>query len=229
MQVRSTAVPTLFTTVCALCVTCSNATSRAPVAAPVVKHTPEVYQCDCELMDDTLTMRFENCLNEQEGSYAVKPDIIEKMTKASGRELLSLFSSCGVFYALENGHAMRTLLFDNSTDDFISGRARWMKGNRYGYMTRALEPVIAAQYEFAFPFRAEVGVVCNRCSFAPDNEHTLISCEQCGAVDPEGKVIYPLAYSQSDIFGLIGDVEKQPVSEPIQTPAQEDSLIQNLK
>ena len=87
---------------------------------------------------------------------------------------------------------MPTHQFDNGADYFCNGLTRYVLDAKLGYMNRELEVVVAPAYDFGFPFRGGLAVVCDDCRFPRNDEHTGVDCRRCGAVDTRGMLVHPL-------------------------------------
>jgi hypothetical protein len=157
-------------------------------------------ECDCFVfIQDELTP-FEQCLRRTGSAYTIAPTVLAELNRREPSPVFDVWSSCGLFHARRDGLALRTHLFDNGPDPFCSGLSRHVHDGKYGYMNRALDVVVAPQYDFAFPFEGGRGIVCNDCTQERLDEYTAIRCVHCGAVDQAGDLVVPLDFSSQEMF-----------------------------
>lgn len=101
-------------------------------------------------------------------------------------------SGHGCFWLNKEGALRKTLCFDNGSDYFEDGYARYINSSGYfGYMNQKLKVVIPAQYSFAFPFVRGLAKVCMGCKSVQlqDREHSLVSGGSWMIIDKKNKVI----------------------------------------
>ena len=97
-----------------------------------------------------------------------------------------------IFYVSRTGKITRTHYFDNGADYFVEGVARTISSKKFGYIDRQLNVVIKPEYDFAFPFKNGVAIVCNGCRPEPDGEHKRVVGGKWGAINKSGQVVVPL-------------------------------------
>ena len=68
---------------------------------------------------------------------------------------------------------------------------------KIGFFDKALEIVIAPQFDFAFPFSNGVSLVCNGCIKESDGEHTAMTKGFWGFIDLSGDVVVPIKHTRS--------------------------------
>lgn len=111
-----------------------------------------------------------------DGQVALAPKYIMAAPFGKGG-IAAVLDDTGWHYINRRGAlVIRPLVFDNGPDYFSDGLARYKEGGKYGFFNTAGAIVIAAQFEFAYPFakgRAKVG---EDCTFTPDGEHTRVEC-----------------------------------------------------
>jgi|GEM_PF-6876155 len=168
--------------------------------AATVQPAAAAYECDCAVPVDGELRRRPDCLHREGAVYRMDPRAVAAFGQSTSDSPFEAWSQCGVFHVRRDGRALPTHLFDNGPDPFCSGLARYVVDGKLGYMNRALEVVVPATYDFAFPFDGERGPVCNQCAFQSDGEHTAVSCASCGAVDKDGKLTVPLQLSSEALF-----------------------------
>jgi len=116
------------------------------------------------------------------------------------------FNSCGYAYAdgfyidTEGNRTLRPLNFDNGPDYFSEGLARYHGGDKIGYMDYNLNIVIPATFDFAFPFKNSMAIVCLECSpqASPDDGHPEISGGKWGVIGKHGEILLPINNNRED-------------------------------
>ena len=202
--------------VCAAWVSCvALACSHALPGAPPAAATTAAYECDCAVLVDGERVQRPHCLHRAGDVYQMDPAAVAAFASPEAAPTFEASSTCGVFHVRRDGRALPTHPFDNGADYFCSGLARYVLDGKYGYMNRALEVVVPARYDFAFPFDAERGAVCNDCSQDRSGEHTTIRCASCGAVDRSGTLVLELELSSQEFFARYpaADCDDAPASE----------------
>ena len=114
--------------------------------------------------------------------------------------LASFFYEGSVFYVSKAGKVVRAYFFDNAADYFVEGVARTILNNKFGYIDEQLNVVIKPEYDFVFPFKNEVAVVCNGCRFEPDGEHNIVVDGKWGAINKSGKIVIPIKQSKNALL-----------------------------
>jgi hypothetical protein len=113
--------------------------------------------------------------------------------------LAYLYSEAGIFCFMGNGLARRVLAFDNGPDYFKEGLARTEQKGKIGFIDKKLSIVISPEYDFAFPFKNGVSVVCNGCTRKQTGEHVEIEGGRWGAINTKGKIVQPVVHSKSEL------------------------------
>jgi len=70
---------------------------------------------------------------------------------------------------------------------------------KYGFIDKMLNVVIKPEYDFAFPFRDGVAIVCNACFSAAEGEHKNVVGGKWDLIDRAGKVVVPLKYKKNEL------------------------------
>jgi len=83
-----------------------------------------------------------------------------------------------VYVDRENRPILRPYIFDNGPDYFEEGLARFVDHGKIGFHDEALNIVIPADYDFAFPFRNGVAKAGMNCSTREEGEHSSVYCEK---------------------------------------------------
>jgi len=142
---------------------------------------------DCgTLIGDTLTLKEKHIKNIgfQKGEEAQY-------------ELNTIYSSVGFFNVTKEGKTLKMYIFDNGTDYYSEGLARYIANNKIGFTDTKLNIIIPAKYDYALPFKNGFAIVSNGChqerSF-PEDEHTSVVGGLWGAIDKNGTVVVPLKY-----------------------------------
>jgi len=150
-----------------------------------------------ELIEGDSCISFEKWIKRPNDSDAAIAKKIA-MTAAYDQDNLSyLYSEYGLFYFNKSGKLRRTINYDNGPDYFESGLARTQWNEKIGFFNKALEIVIAPQFDFAFPFKNGVSLVCNGCVKKRDGEHSFMVKGLWGFIDLSGNVIVPIKHTQN--------------------------------
>lgn len=72
---------------------------------------------------------------------------------------------------------LRPYIFDNGPDYFEEGLARFVDKGKMGFFDEALNIVIPAKYDFAFPFRKGVARAGTDCRTFQHGEHSSVQCK----------------------------------------------------
>jgi len=83
-----------------------------------------------------------------------------------------------VYVDRENRPILRPYIFDNGPDYFEEGLARFVEHGKIGFHDEALNIVIPAQYDFAFPFRNGTARAGMNCFTRAEGEHSSVFCEK---------------------------------------------------
>jgi hypothetical protein len=113
--------------------------------------------------------------------------------------LAYLYSAAGIFCFNEKGLARRVLTFDNGPDYFQEGLARTEQKGKIGFINKKLSIVVGPEYDFAFPFKNGVSVVCNGCTRKLTGEHVEVEGGRWGAINTKGKIVQPVMHSKSEL------------------------------
>ena len=163
--------------------------SYAPKAAPHDRRPEVSLQGECgELVG--------------EDELRIYPGHLKKMSFTGGPA--AVFVNDKVFYASKSGKTVRTCVFDNGADYFSEGLARTISGKKFGFVDKKLNTVIKPEYDFAFPFKKGIAVVCNACRPASDGEHRTPAGGRWGAINKAGKIVIPLENSREELENKLG-------------------------
>ncbi len=102
-------------------------------------------------------------------------------------------------YFISSGKTAPALWFDNGADYFVEGLARTIRGGKVGFVDESLSEVIAARWDFAFPFESGFAVVCTGCRQEPAGEHREVVGGGWGYIDTRGEVVVPLVYRRGEL------------------------------
>ncbi|MBV7483462.1 WG repeat-containing protein [Bordetella sp. BOR01] len=98
----------------------------------------------------------------------------------------------GWVYIDRAGHSvLRPYLFDNGPDYFEEGLARFVQDGKIGFHDEALNIVIPAKYEFAFPFQDGAAKTGSNCRFVREGEHSSVYCQAWQYIDHRGGLREP--------------------------------------
>ena len=108
-----------------------------------------------------------------------------------------LYSEFGPFYFIKSGKARKTVYYDNGPDYFQEGLARTNWNNKIGFFDKELNIIIRPAYDFAFPFKNSVSMVCNGCVKKSDGEeHTTVVKGSWGFIDKSGNIVIPIMHTK---------------------------------
>lgn len=111
----------------------------------------------------------------------------------------------GWVYINQKGEALlRPFIFDNGPDYFEGGMARFRENNKIGFMDDHGKKIIAASFDFAWPFKTATTFACNGCKeeFADETgEHKVIKGGKWGLIDKTGNWLIPCEYDEIKGFG----------------------------
>ncbi len=103
--------------------------------------------------------------------------------------LAYLFSPAGLFYFTRTGTCRKTLPYDNGPDYFSEGLARFEHNGTIGFIDKSLSVVIESRYDFAYPFRNGLSVVCIGCVAKKSGEHTEMVGGKWGLINRKGEIV----------------------------------------
>jgi len=106
-----------------------------------------------------------------------------------------------LYFALDSGKTAPAFLYDNGPDYFVDGLARTTRGGKVGFVNEALEIVVPAEWDFAFPFEVGFARVCTGCSVVHEDgdEHGSVRGGAWGVIDREGRVVVPVAHGRESL------------------------------
>jgi len=113
--------------------------------------------------------------------------------------LASIIFDGVIFYVSKNGKVVRTHFFDNGADYFVEGVARTIAADKFGFIDKGLNVAIKPEYDFAFPFRGGVAVVCNACFSVVEGEHKNVVGGEWGLINRAGKIVVPVKYKKNEL------------------------------
>lgn len=144
------------------------------------------------------TREIPNCVStDARGAMVVAAGARKQLAFEHG---LATISADGAFYYVDRrGRAAQALPFDNGPDPFAEGLARTIESGKVGFLDRKLRQVIEPQWDFAFPFRGGIAVVCNGCRAEPGDEHPKITGGMWGYVDRRGRTVVPIRYQEDEL------------------------------
>jgi hypothetical protein len=132
-----------------------------------------------------------------EDGFRIFPSHLKKMSFTEG--LAEVFVNDKVFYVSKSGKAVHIYLFDNGADYFSEGLARTISGGKFGFVDNRLNLIIKPKYDFAFPFKKGVAVVCNECRPVSEGEHRLMAEGRWGVINKSGRIVIPMEYSREEL------------------------------
>jgi hypothetical protein len=97
----------------------------------------------------------------------------------------------------------RPFVFDNGTDPFVEGLARYVdESGRLGFIDSTGAVAIPARFAFVHPFAERRAAFCEGCRLEQPagDEHTQIVGGLWGFIDPAGTEVIPARYTQVSDF-----------------------------
>jgi hypothetical protein len=92
-------------------------------------------------------------------------------------------------YVNRAGRTAPALRFDNGADYFVEGLARTVRNGKIGFIDKRLAEIVAARWDFAFPFERGVAVVCNGCRPVRESGRDRIEGGTWGYIDRKGRPV----------------------------------------
>ena len=149
------------------------------------------FEATCSINTKTEGLSFFENSVKLAASRAIKvnPKIRKKMA-FNNQRLSALFSNGDCYWVTSGGKIMRTYCFDNGSDYFVDGLARYIspKG-KFGFMDEKLRIVIPAQFDFVFPFENGKAQYCNGCKSVQAGEHSSMTGVDWRYIDKSGHPI----------------------------------------
>ena len=155
---------------------------------------------DCgTLIGDTLTLKEEHIKN-----------IGFQKGREAQHELNTIYSGVGFFNVTREGKALKMYIFDNGTDYYREGLARYISNNKIGFTDTKLNIIIPAKYDYALAFENGFAIVSNGChkerSF-PQDEHSSVVGGLWGAIDKNGTLVVPIKYKfESEVKKILRSI-----------------------
>lgn len=147
--------------------------------------------------------QYSNCASiDEHGKIKFNRQTLNNIFDANANSLATVHINKSYYYVNRSGKSARTIMFDNGADYFESGLARTKKNNKYGYINKNLDIVIAPQYDFAFPFKGKHARVCNGCIPVKTGEHHELRGGKWGYINQRGKVVTPVKYKRDELPAL---------------------------
>jgi WG containing repeat len=147
------------------------------------------------LHDDTIVA----CAAQRaDGSFRVLPPALRALEFDQG-ELAVATIEGQLHYIHRSGRTAPVLRFDNGADYFVEGVARTLREGKVGFIDRRLVEVIPARWDFAFPFKHGLAVVCNGCKPTKDGEHGRVDGGAWGYIDHKGRAVVAIVHSRQEL------------------------------
>jgi hypothetical protein len=118
----------------------------------------------------------------------------------SGDDPAPVYFRGKMFYITKAGTSARVHLFDNGADFFVEGLTRTILRGKYGFMDKKLNVIIKPMYDFVFPFKKGLAVVCNGCNRIPDGDYSMVSGGKWGAINKKGEIVYSVIYTEEKLY-----------------------------
>lgn len=130
---------------------------------------------------------FENCAVMKADGAIVSPVVLKKVQfNKDGLAELRLHQ-IGCYWMNRRGESKKTLCFDNGSDYFVDGVARYIApSGKYGFMDKNLKVVIPASFDFVFPFINGRARFCQGCRESRKGEYTSMTGGTWGSMDRKG-------------------------------------------
>lgn len=108
----------------------------------------------------------------------------------------------GWAWVRRDGATLEVPAFDNGPDAFSEGLVRTRRGGKIGFADRSFRTVIAARFDFAWPFEKERALVCIGCAPSRSGpgaqEHASVSGGTWGYVDRSGREVVPIRRTRAE-------------------------------
>jgi hypothetical protein len=120
--------------------------------------------------------------------------------------LARVFAAGRWFYVRPTGEHLEVVADDNGPDEFSEGLARGPRGGRIGYFDRTFREVVAATFDWGWPFEGGRARVCRGCVLGPPDGdgHRTVSGGLWGYIDPSGREVVPVNLTEEAV-GLLGE------------------------
>jgi len=144
---------------------------------------------------------YDNCAIYLNGKLEINPDHFTKIAFSSDN-LAPFWTSGQMFYLKPNGDYLPVITYDNGPDEFQEGLVRRQIGSKIAYYNKNFEQVLAAKYDWGWPFSHGRALVCRGCTIQPpDGEgHRAVTGGLWGYVDHNGTEIIPVKYSHKEVY-----------------------------
>ena len=150
------------------------------------------------LSTDGMMRPFKNCIKIIDDDDYTNSDaqlsehIIKELVLKKGSLEYIHSSDYGEFYVNESGFIRRAKFFDNGADYFEEGLARTKVKGKIGFFDKDLKIVIPPIFDFAFPFKNGISIVCMGCKSQKDGEHWSVIGGKWGTINKKGEIVSAL-------------------------------------
>ncbi|HEY6062706.1 MAG TPA: WG repeat-containing protein [Chitinophagaceae bacterium] len=106
----------------------------------------------------------------------------------------------GIVYNRKGKALYAPYFYDNGPDQFEEGMTRYVENEKIGFVNRAGEIVIKAQWDYVSPFDYGIASFCNGCvwDYADDSEHPRLKGGSWGYINSKGEKLEPFKERKSD-------------------------------
>lgn len=155
--------------------------------------TPVAYPLSCWYTDriGELDLR-QGCASLRQGKLTISPEHVRRL--AYDAHGLATVAVEGTQYYLDRaGRSLAVVAYDNGADAFSEGLVRGQRGGKIGFYNRRFKPVVAPNYDWAWPFDGGKAIACQGCKpIRVDEEHQALSGGRWFYIDRAGREIGPV-------------------------------------
>lgn len=144
---------------------------------------------------------YENCARYLNDKLEINPIHFRKID-FTPEGIAPFWTSGQMFYLKPNGDYLPVITYDNGPDEFQEGLVRRQIGGKIAYYNKNFEQVIAAKYDWGWPFSGGRALVCRGCKIQPPQSegHMAVQGGLWGYIDHKGKEVVPVKYSSKEVY-----------------------------
>lgn len=131
------------------------------------------------------------------GEITISPAVVTERAAPGTVSEVHVGTTC--LFVISSGKTAPALVFAGGADYFVEGLARTKRSGKTGFVNRNLVEVIPPAWDFAFPFKSGLAVVCNGCRTRLHGEHIEKVGGRWGYIDSKGRVVVPLVHSKEGL------------------------------
>ena len=137
---------------------------------------------------------------DSQGQLLIRREALEAMDFGSDG-VAQVVVGRALLYVTPAGRTAPALPFDNGADYFVEGLARTQRNGKIGFVNTDLDEVVIPTWDFAFPFKSGLAVVCQGCMprRIEDSEHSEVVGGKWGYIDKKGRVVVPVTLESDEL------------------------------